>query len=96
MKIIQIVLILVILVFSVVAQEKPDKKNEIKVEKSYSKEKAEQVQTVNEGNLKAENKMFGKSKNSGKEITIKKEKFQNTISNDELGKKLNNPKKLKK
>ena len=99
MKIIYIVLISMIFIFSVCAQEKPENKNATNNQINYSKEKAEQVNTKNNEETTKDNrknKLFGSSKNSGSEVILKKENNQNTITNEELGRNLNNPQKIKK
>ncbi len=96
MKIINSILILIVFVFSMFAQEKPEKKNANKVKAEYSKQKAEQVKSVNKEDNTNKNKLFGSAINSGAEVKLKKVNFQNTITNEELSRKLNNPRKMKK
>jgi len=96
MKIIYIVLISIIFIFSILAQENPQKKNATNSQSKYSKEKAEQVKALNKEIDNKENKIFGTTKNSGSEIKLKKDNNQNLLSNEDLKKKLNNPRKLKK
>jgi len=93
---IYIIFISIIFVFSVFAQEKLQKKNVNKAQTEYSKEKAKQVNAVNKEIENKENKIFGSAKSSGIEVKLKKVNFQNTITNEELSRELNNPKKMKK
>ena len=96
MKIIYIVLISLIFIFSILAQENPQKKNATNSQSKYSKEKAEQVKALNKEIDNKENKIFGSAKSSGAEVKLKKVNFQNTITNEELSRKMNNPRKMKK
>jgi len=95
MKIINIILISIVFVFSLFAQEKPEKKNANEVKSEYSKQKAKQVNSIKKEGIN-EKKLFGSAKNSGAEVKLKKVSVQNTITNEELSRKLNNTNKLKK
>ena len=96
MKKIYIILISIIFVSFGFAQEKLQEKNANKVQTEYSKEKAKQVKAVNKEIDNKENKIFGSAKSSGAEVKSKKVNFQNTITNEELSRKLNNTRKMKK
>ena len=88
-----IILISIIFISSGLSQQIPAKKNAANSQKEYNKEKAEKVESENSNKSKTK-KGFVSTKNSGSEVKLKKESNQNNISNEELGRKLNNPKKL--
>ena len=96
MKKLYIILISIIFVSSGFTQEKLQEKNVNKVQTEYSKDKAKQVNAVNKEVDNKENKIFGSAKSSGTEVKLEKGKNNNSISNNELRKNLNNPKKMKK
>ena len=93
---IYIVFISIIFVSSGFSQEKLQEKNVNKVQTEYSKDKAKQVNAVNKEVDNKENKIFGSAKSSGAEVKLKKVNFQNTITNEELCRKLNSTQKMKK
>lgn len=81
------------------AQENSEKKNSTKSQTTFSKEKANKIKSIKNEKLKSynqKNKIFGSALKSGSEIKLTKQSKHSEISNEELGKKLNNPKKLKK
>lgn len=104
MKIIFIILISVFLFSTGFSQQKPAQKNTDENKISYNKNKAANVLDSKISNQMIESKKeesktkkgFGSANNSGSEIKLEKNNNQNLLSNEELKKKLNNPRKLKK
>ena len=73
-------------------KEKPENTIDLKI--SNQNVTVSKIENEN-SNKKEKNKEFGSTEKSGPEEKLIKSKNQSAISNDELKKKLNNPKKLK-